>query len=109
MCRSAFDLRVRLPCHQGVNPGESEVATPVLAQKIAPIVALDDRKGGEDVTYVVAALGRVGRIEDAVEDEIERIELGAELEAAVFVPDEGRKDFASRIDMAPAEVALCRA
>ena len=39
----------------------------------------DDGEGGIDIADVIAALGGAQRIEDTVEDEIERIELGAQV------------------------------
>ena len=49
---------------------------------------------------IVAAAGGVRRVEQAIQDEIQRIELGAETEAAVVVPDKGRQDLAVGIDVA---------
>jgi imidazolonepropionase len=87
--------RRRLPRRQRVDEIAAAVAAP--ARNLLP---LDDREGRIDIADVVAPLRRVGGIEHAVEDEIQRIELGAEAKAPVLVPHERRQHLARRVDMA---------
>ncbi len=88
-----------LPGQQGVDVSKAQVAA-AIAAPFCRFLALDDGEGRIDVTDIVTALRCVGGVEQPVDDEIERIGLGAKVEAAVFVPDEGRQHLADRIDMA---------
>ena len=66
---------------------ETHVAAAVIAPPL-DFFALDDGESGIDVTDVVTALGWIGRIEHAIEDEIEGIKLRRAL-LAVGAPSEG--------------------
>ena len=75
------NVGVRLIRSKGVHIGEAEVAGAVFAVG-GGFLASDDGEGRVDVADVVA-------VGNAVEVEEYGVELGAELQAAVVVPDEG--------------------
>ena len=72
--------------------GEAEVEGEVAVVGLL-FLALDDGEGGVDV----ADVGAGG---DAVEVEIERVEFGAQAQAAVGIPRERRQRFAALVHMA---------
>ena len=50
---SQNDLRVRVPCRQRAHIGEAEVARAIASVGV-DLLALDDRKCGEDMAHIVA-------------------------------------------------------
>ena len=77
---------------QGVEPGEAQLARAVAAPG-GPLLAGDDGEGGVDVADVVT-------VGEAVEVEEDGVELGPQVQPAVFVPHERRLDPPGGIDMA---------
>lgn len=86
----ASPLHVRLgpTGHQRVNPGECDVAAAVAAPS-GGFLTFDDGESGIDITNIVTAARRIGGINDAVEDEIQRIELRVQYQPTLLIPDEG--------------------
>ena len=66
---SQIDLRVGAASHERAYPREAKVAGAV-GTVCGPLVAFDDGEGGVDVADIVP-------IRDAVEVEVERVQLGA--------------------------------
>ncbi len=64
--------RVRLPGDQRVDIGKAKVAAAIGTVRCL-FLRFDNREGRIDIADIVAAPGRVSRIKDAMEDEIERI------------------------------------
>lgn len=93
------DHRIRLSRQERVDPGQAKVPTAIAAPS-GDLFTLYDGEGRIDVANVVAALRRVGLVEDAVENEVERIQHGPQHQATVFAPNEGRQNRATLIDMA---------
>ena len=86
------DLCVGISCGKSVHVGEAEVTGAVASIGFCFLV-FDDREGRVDVADVITVC-------DAVEMKEHGVELGAQDQAAVFVPGEGRLYLARLIDMA---------
>ena len=79
---------VGLPDHQCVDPQQRQLGAAVAAGIAGALFSLDGREGRIDVANVIARLGRVCRIPDAIKNKLERIELRPQHEAAFLVPYE---------------------
>jgi hypothetical protein len=90
--RLQLNLRIRITRCERAHPGEAKLAR-AIASVGGHFLALDDRECRIDVAHVIA-------VGDAVKVEINGIELRPELQAAVFIPDEGRLHLAFLIDIA---------
>ena len=88
---SQNNLRVWLPCRQRAHIGEAKVARAIASVGV-DLLALDDRKCGEDMAHVVA-------IGDPVEVEEHGVEPGTQDQTALFVPGERWLYLARLIDM----------
>ena len=74
---------------QSVAVGEAEVAGAIGVPGGA-LLAFDDRESRVDVDDVIAAARAVGWVEQALEMEVDGVELRPEAQAAFVVPWEGR-------------------
>ncbi len=88
-----IDLRVRVAGGEGVHIGEAKVARAVAPAIGLRLLPLDDGEGGIDVAHIVA-------VGDAIQMKEQGIQFGAQLQAALLVPDERRFDRSVRADMA---------
>lgn len=69
----------------------------MVAAPLGGFLTLDDGDSKIDITNIITAARWIGGIKDAVEDEIQRIELCAQFQPTLLISDKGRQSGTARL------------